>query len=279
MFARRSHGPRAVITFIGALLVPLALSASVVPGCGTSGSGATPSPEGGYTTVVTSGGGVPAVDAGPNDPFSSSGGSASSGSGSSSGSNSSGSSSGQSLDSGSSSGGDASDDSSSSSSGGGCNGSSSGSDSSVAYTPPSCDGMNPCDLRSNTCCLSSTASGLVGHCLPGTTLTCSQTPTPQATVHCLQAAECGAGMSCCGDVIQLLGQVRSSCVCLAQGQSCPYVPATIAQAGVQLCKTDAECKNVDPDSGAPLTCIHQTCIYGAVLDICGLQSGPPLNCH
>jgi len=56
------------------------------------------------------------------------------------------------------------------------------------------------------------------------------------------------------------------------GGKCPYVPWTATQLGVQLCSTDAECRNGQP-------CVQQTCIYGAVLSMCGLQSASPLNCH
>jgi hypothetical protein len=57
--------------------------------------------------------------------------------------------------------------------------------------------------------------------------------------------------------------------------TCPYADTpTFAQIGVQLCKTDAECRNGQP-------CVHQLCSYGADVHLCGLQQegdGGLLNC-
>jgi hypothetical protein len=52
---------------------------------------------------------------------------------------------------------------------------------------------------------------------------------------------------------------------------CSPHPPTNTQASAQLCAVDAECKN----GGA---CIFQTCQFGAMLHLCGLQSGDPFDC-
>ncbi len=269
MFAR-SRDPRAVLTILGAL-APFA--SSTISGCGSSGSSpATGGSEGGatYTTVVTTGGGIP-DDAAPTDPFESS----------SSGASSSGSSSGGSsgvAEGGTSSGGDASDASSSSSSSGGpdaSSSSSSGGEGGVAYVPPVCgvqSGAAGCDLRTSTCCLTQT---LIGTCVAKGTAC----PSGQASVGCLQALECPSGQSCCGVVEDIQGAVISGCQNVPLGGHCPYSPYTPVSLyqGVQLCKTDAECKSLT-DAGTPDLCIHQTCFMGAMLSMCGVQSTAPLSC-
>lgn len=277
MFAR-SRDPRGFLTILGAL-VPFA--SWPLSGCGSSGSSpVTPGGEGGatYTTVVTTGGGV-LPDATAIDPFEST-----SSSGSSSGAPSSGSSSGPGLDSGSSSGGSASSSSggaqdassSSSSSSGGSGSSCPGGMSDGGALSPVCGsqaGAVGCDLRQNTCCLTQT---LVGSWLAGSSATC---PSGQATIHCLQALDCPSGMSCCGVVEDIQGAVVSSCQNVPAGGNCPYAnytPFSLYQ-GVQLCKTNAECKNVT-DAGAPEPCVHQTCFMGAMLSMCGVQSTAPLSC-
>lgn len=256
MFARLS-GLRIVIACLGALV---ALASCLFSGCGSSpATSAAPdaSTDGGpaLVTVVTAGGGIPSADAGAVDPF---GSSSSSSGGSSSGS--SGADDGSSGGEAGSSGGDASDASAPVCVLG---------DDSGTYVGPVCGvqaDAGPCDLRSNTCC---STSALIGTCLPCANAKC---PTDQATIHCLQSLECGPGLSCCGDILTLFGEVKSSCKSVPDGGTCPYVPWTATQIGVQLCKSDAECKNGQP-------CVHQTCTMGAVLDMCGLQSAAPLNCQ
>lgn len=143
------------------------------------------------------------------------------------------------------------------------------------YVAPTCDGVNPCDLRSSTCCLANGPSAsmpLVGTCVTGSTASC---PNNQATVHCLQSVDCSGGQSCCGEILVLLGQVEAYCHDLSQQPLCPFAASpTFSQIGVQLCKTDAECKNGQP-------CVHQLCSYGADVHLCGLQQqgdGGLLNC-
>jgi hypothetical protein len=251
-----ARGLRALVACGAAVAASLPLfAACIASGCTSSGTLSPPTEAGSeFVTVVTSGGGVP-EGAATGDPFASS----------------------------SSSGGPAPVAESGGSSGGEAGGSSSGDDGGgaeggdgspgVAYTPPTCDGTNPCDLRSNTCCLQSSMTGLSGTCIAGASSSCCPDggSCNQATVHCLQALECGGGMSCCGDILFLLGQVVSSCAAIPDGGTCPAIPWSLSEIGVQLCKTDAECINGQP-------CTHQMCVYGAVLDMCGLQSDNPLNC-
>ncbi len=148
-------------------------------------------------------------------------------------------------------------------------------DSGIPYVAPVCgaqSGATGCDLRTNICCLTQT---LAGTCIPKG----GSCPSGQASVGCLQAAECPLGQSCCGVIEDIQGAVISSCRNVAQGGNCPYAPyaAISLYQGVQLCKTDAECKNVT-DAGTPQLCIHQTCYMGAMLSMCGVQSTAPLSC-
>jgi hypothetical protein len=240
------HGLRSVFAVLGVAGIA---SSQVLSGCGTSSAppaSTAQTDSGGYVTVVTSGGGpVPTgnlLQPPPPDSGSSSGGASSSG--------------GDDASSAVDSSGDAPD---------GCP-VAEASTTDAAYTAPQCGlDAGACDLHSNTCCLT---TSLGGTCLPGANATC---PSSQATVHCLEGEECPCSTSCCGDIITILGEVKSRCVPLVQGQSCPFVPWTNTQLGVQLCKTDDECKNGQP-------CIHQMCAYGAVLYMCGLQPDMPLNC-
>lgn len=143
------------------------------------------------------------------------------------------------------------------------------------YVAPTCDGINPCDLRTNTCCLANGPSAsmpLIGTCVAGSTTGCANN---QATVHCLQSADCSGGQSCCGEILVLLGQVEAYCHDLSQQPLCPFAASpTFSQIGVQLCETDSECRNGQP-------CVHQLCSYGADVHLCGLQQqgdGGLLNC-
>jgi hypothetical protein len=263
------NGPRPFFMIVGAFV---ALAPGMSSGCG-GGSTATPVPDASthkeagaiLEMVVTTGGGAPDSGGTVVNPF----GPQDSGSASDdSGTGSDGS--GLMSDGSSSSGGSNSDGSSSSSSGG----SDSGADGPTAcdpYTPPMC-GTVPCDLRSNTCCVQ---FDLTARCLAGNNATCNSN---EATVHCLQACECGGSDVCCGQVNEILGAATSSCNAissLASGPSgaleCPPYPATSEVVGAQLCKTDAECEN-----GAP--CVAQTCMFGAMLTMCGVQNQSGFTC-
>jgi hypothetical protein len=246
-----------VVLTLGAFAVAAAWSAA---GCGNSDASA-PGDGGAdgslYNTAVTGGGGVPPAAALVTIPFTGS-------SGGSSGSSSSG--------------------------GGGSSGGivdAGPSDSNDDYVAPLCDGVNPCDLRANTCCLmngTSAAMPLIGTCFPGTRTICNGSPDGsmnQATVHCLQSGDCQDGKSCCGEILVFMGQVYSFCKALSTdldsggANFCPLAQNPMLNAlGVQLCTTDAECRNGQP-------CIHQLCSYGAEVHLCGLLEqgdGGLVNC-
>jgi hypothetical protein len=276
MVVRSSN--RTHLRALGALLVAVVpLAPCFVSGCGSSGTTPTPVPMASATAsatatatgdatvplvmVVTSGGGDGTSSSSSggtnNNPF------------------------GTGPDSGSSSGGTdamSGDDSS----GGGPSGDDSGSDdagdASDANAPDSSDGTlvcqnyvapmcgtTPCDLRANTCCISLT---LTTRCIAGANANCNSN---EASIHCLQACECGGGKSCCGVENTLVGFVTSQCQNVPAGGYCSPHPQTTTQASAQLCTLDAECRDGSK-------CINQTCIYGANLNICGVQSQDPFDC-
>jgi hypothetical protein len=143
------------------------------------------------------------------------------------------------------------------------------------YTPPLC-GTTPCDLRTNTCCIQVNIDlSLTATCVGGANAACNQN---EVTVHCLQSCECGGTNVCCGVYFKLMGEVESVCQPIANlvdgdagGLECNPYPQTNTQASAQLCKTDAECENGG-------SCVAQTCAYGAMLSICGVQSQDPFDC-
>ncbi len=125
-------------------------------------------------------------------------------------------------------------------------------------------GSAPCDLRSNTCCVSETT--FATRCLPGTNAACT---TKEATLHCSNGCECSDGKVCCGISNTIAGSIQSVCQAVPNGGQCSPYPPTSTQASAQFCKADSQCKNGQG-------CIHQTCTYEGVsgtFDICGLQSG------
>jgi hypothetical protein len=138
------------------------------------------------------------------------------------------------------------------------------------YMPPTCgvasDGTPvSCDLRSNTCCVN---FSLTARCIPGLNAACASN---EATIHCTQGCECSGGDVCCGVENTILGVVQTVCQSVPDGGFCRPYPQTATQASAQICSTDDECKNGQ-------SCIKQTCIYGAMLNVCGLQSQDPFDC-
>jgi hypothetical protein len=133
------------------------------------------------------------------------------------------------------------------------------------YVAPMC-GSTPCDLRSNTCCV--TPFPLSARCIPGANTACMNT---EATFHCQYSCECPTGQVCCGIIDTLVGFGTASCQTVPAGGFCPPHPNTVSQAAAQLCKDSSECANGQP-------CISQTCIYSAMFQFCGLQSQSPYNC-
>jgi hypothetical protein len=132
------------------------------------------------------------------------------------------------------------------------------------YVAPFC-GTSPCDLRFNTCCVT---FSLDTRCIPGIHASCNSN---EATLHCTQACECGGGDSCCGVENTILGVVQTECQNVPDGGLCNPHPQTTTEASAQLCVDTSECKNGE-------ACIKQSCIYGAMLSVCGLQSQDPFDC-
>jgi hypothetical protein len=132
------------------------------------------------------------------------------------------------------------------------------------YVAPMC-GTTPCDLRANTCCVT---FSLQARCIPGANAACNSN---EATLHCTQGCECSGGDSCCGVENTILGVVQTECQAIPDGGLCNPHPQTTTQASAQLCKDTSECKN-------GLACLAQSCIYGAMLSVCGLQSQDPFDC-
>jgi hypothetical protein len=102
--------------------------------------------------------------------------------------------------------------------------------------------------------------------LPKSTGTCTSN---EVKVGCLQACECGAGTVCCGVLNGAI--VDSECQAVPANGHCQPYPQTSTQASAQLCKVTSECIGGQ-------SCISQTCVLGAKLNICGLQSQAPFNC-
>ena len=264
--SRGSHGLRVLVALLG-MSVPLA--PGVVSGCGSSGgSAAPPGPSATQmpadatiplVMVITGGGGAPtssgSSSGGNQDPL---GALPVPTTGSSSGTSSSGSGSGAISDDGSSN--------------------SNTSDGALSDAPdntvPICPanyvvsncGNSPCDYRTNTCCIN---IQFQTRCIPGNKSKCN---SDEASIHCLQACECGAGLVCCGVANTILGVITTECQSVPDGGLCNPHPETNTQVSEQLCATDEECT-------AGQGCILQTCEYGVTTAICGLISQAPFNCH
>ncbi|HLK41128.1 MAG TPA: hypothetical protein VKU41_30465 [Polyangiaceae bacterium] len=136
--------------------------------------------------------------------------------------------------------------------------------------PPNCGAQasaQVCDLKTNTCCIDGNFNGT---CLSGASTTCPN-PTATAAFHCLQACDCPTGQVCCGVVVKATNNVSTQCQTVANGGSCMPVD-TANQGSAQICASTAECKNGQ-------ACMMQTCTQGAMLKLCGLQSGQPFMCH
>ncbi len=134
-------------------------------------------------------------------------------------------------------------------------GSSSGSgDPDSSYVVRKC-GSQPCDLRSNTCCLPVDGGIDASYCVGGSTTSCgSQT----ATYHCLGTTDCPtSGDLCCG--VYDLNAKTAATVC-----------QTAACATVQFCMVDTECQGE--------SCVSQSCMGVSPLNLCGLQSKAPYDC-
>jgi hypothetical protein len=132
------------------------------------------------------------------------------------------------------------------------------------YTIATCSGTTPCDLRSNTCCLTLSLGGSTEACLAGANTSCGSA-LPD---HCRYSCDCPAGESCCGDVNASTFSGSTTCQLVPSGGSC--TPPASGYVTAQLCAEDDECQNGQP-------CIAQTCL-GGTFYFCGLQSEQPYNC-
>ena len=248
MSARLSNGPRAFLGMLGAfaVLVPC-LSSGCAGDGGAVATAATPEAGVALGHVITAGGGAAGVADPFGQPLSDDGGD------------------GATSDDGaaaSDDGGVTSDDGSSD--GAGDDGPDAAASTCVSYTPPAC-GTTPCDLRTHTCCVT---FSLQARCLAGANAKCASN---EASIHCQQACECSGGQVCCGVMNKIVGVVQSVCQSVPSGGLCVPNPQTVSQASAQLCTETAECQNGQP-------CVSQTCIYGANVKVCGLQSQAPFNC-
>jgi hypothetical protein len=177
-----------------------------------------------------------------------------------------------------SSGSSSSSSGSSGSSGSGGSASSSGSGSSGGFIEASSGPLNdgsvhycgstPCDLKSNTCCVSDV---LIGMCVPHG----QSCPANNAAFNCLGEADCTtAGQVCCGRADSVAETAETLCATpLSGGSPCNNGASDVS---AQICESTAECQN-----GLP--CIAQTCNVSSSLPavhlaMCGLQSAAPFNC-
>jgi hypothetical protein len=133
------------------------------------------------------------------------------------------------------------------------------------YVAPPCNGA-PCDLRTNTCCLT---AQLQERCVPGHGMgTCNSN---EAVIQCGTACDCPYGTVCCGSLYTLYSLVETTCQAVPPDGHCSPYPQTSTQASGQLCGQSGECVNGEG-------CIYQTCVLGVTLHVCGLQSQAPFNC-
>ncbi|MGO9833804.1 MAG: hypothetical protein ACLP1X_06285 [Polyangiaceae bacterium] len=186
----------------------------------------------------------------------------------------------------SSSGSGTSSGTSTSSSGSGSSASSSGSGTSSGIadsSPPQfTDGgtplcnETPCDLQSNTCCVTQFITG--SSCIEHSGSANQGCPANTAAFSCLQASDCTtAGQVCCGEADSTAQTAGTSCKTVAAGGS-PCGASSSTAAYAQICTTTKECKN-------GMQCVAQVCAVvisgvtaNAHLTMCGLQTQAPFNC-
>ena len=123
---------------------------------------------------------------------------------------------------------------------------------------PYCSTSAPCDLTTNTCCVSTLGQGT---CQSGHNANCGV----GAAFQCIEKSECPSGQLCCGF------QTDSS----HGGSKCETVSVCPTQTSAQLCQTNGEC-------AGGVQCIPQSCNVGAPLPanltLCGLQSNSTYQC-
>jgi hypothetical protein len=137
---------------------------------------------------------------------------------------------------------------------------------------PSC-GSTACNLGPSykTCCISSTGQG---DCVDSGTAC----PPGGSVYECLDAFECPSSLSCCGVVDETAATVASACQSTLTSPFSPcsnLAPADAATlVSVQLCQREQGCQTGE-------RCTWQDCTLGGQpiqLTMCGIHSGPPLNC-
>jgi hypothetical protein len=128
-------------------------------------------------------------------------------------------------------------------------------------------GKAPCDLKTNTCCVS---QFLMGMCIPHS----QSCPNLWAAFMCAQESDCANGQVCCGLADANAMTATTSCQTVANSSSCPGTnTSTMAEA--QVCQSDMECRNHQ-------ACLQQSCVISSTvtahLKMCGLQNRAPFNC-
>ena len=124
-------------------------------------------------------------------------------------------------------------------------------------------GSGTCNLKTSTCCLGEDAKGNpTGTCMAHG----GKCPFLTAAFNCGGAADCPSGQVCCGEADQTQGSAETVCA-----STCPTMSSSSTQGQAQVCRGNAECQN-------KLSCIPQTCLGTANLDLCGLTSAAPFSC-
>jgi hypothetical protein len=131
-----------------------------------------------------------------------------------------------------------------------------------------CAANMPCDLASDTCCVSGLGVGTckTGHngCGGGTGL------NAQAAFQCVEDTDCPTNQVCCGYVDTSMNAAGSKCQAIGADNKCP-VPMSNTQSAIQFCQKTCECKDGSE-------CVPQSCPLGvpgvppANLTMCGLQT-------
>jgi hypothetical protein len=131
-----------------------------------------------------------------------------------------------------------------------------------------CAANMPCDLASDTCCVSGLGVGTckTGHngCGGGTGL------SAQAAFQCVEDTDCPTNQVCCGYVDSTMNTAGSKCQAIGADNKCP-APMANTQSAIQFCQKTCECKDGSE-------CVPQSCPLGvpgvpnANLTMCGLQA-------
>lgn len=142
-----------------------------------------------------------------------------------------------------------------------------GADTTLSKSPPDpgklvC-GTTTCTTPGELCCYSSIApGGAADHCATST----AQCGAPN--IACDETADCAPGSVCCTGVAVLPKDASVSgfeaATCQPEATASCIEKQGVGSSSVQVCKTDAECRNGKP-------CVVQSC-YGRVLQTCGVDA-------